>query len=170
MAMERLILTGSILSLSVGNNSTSAGKYRKKRVNAHQSSTMPVLGAELRLVPGHRVATADLHNQFVGLRAGRVERGWPVAARVAIARPAALVPTGVAPQSTRSQTRATLKRFNWKVEAGAEFAVTQPVFDAAQLESFARRISDRPHAPREREVQGACRGRGHRDRARDIRC
>ena len=47
---------------------------------------MPVLGAELRLVPGHRVATADLHDQFVGLRAGRVECGWPVAARVAIAR------------------------------------------------------------------------------------
>ena len=28
------------------------------------------------------------------------------------------------------------KRFEWKVEAGAEFAVTQPVFDAAQLERF----------------------------------
>src|SRR5689334_13326067 len=32
-----------------------------------------------------------------------------------------------------------LKRFSWKVEAGAEFAVTQPVFDAAQLENFLRR-------------------------------
>ena len=49
MATERLVLTGSILSPSVGNNSTSAGKYRKKRVNAHRSSTIPVLGAELRL-------------------------------------------------------------------------------------------------------------------------
>jgi homocysteine S-methyltransferase len=29
-----------------------------------------------------------------------------------------------------------LKRFTYKVEAGAEFAVTQPVFDAAQLERF----------------------------------
>jgi homocysteine S-methyltransferase len=28
------------------------------------------------------------------------------------------------------------KRFEYKVEAGAEFAVTQPVFDAAQLERF----------------------------------
>ena len=35
-----------------------------------------------------------------------------------------------------------LKRFYWKVEAGAEFAVTQPVFDAAQLESFVERIKD----------------------------
>ncbi|HEX7118421.1 MAG TPA: bifunctional homocysteine S-methyltransferase/methylenetetrahydrofolate reductase, partial [Longimicrobiales bacterium] len=32
-----------------------------------------------------------------------------------------------------------LKRFAWKVEAGAEFAVTQPVFDATQLEHFLRR-------------------------------
>ncbi len=29
-----------------------------------------------------------------------------------------------------------LRRFQWKVEAGAEFAVTQPVFDVAQLERF----------------------------------
>ncbi|MBM3908215.1 MAG: bifunctional homocysteine S-methyltransferase/methylenetetrahydrofolate reductase [Gemmatimonadetes bacterium] len=33
-----------------------------------------------------------------------------------------------------------LRRFAWKVEAGAEFAVTQPVFDTAQLESFLARI------------------------------
>ena len=29
-----------------------------------------------------------------------------------------------------------LKRFEWKVEAGAEYAITQPVFDVAQLEKF----------------------------------
>jgi len=33
-----------------------------------------------------------------------------------------------------------LKRFAWKVDAGAEFAVTQPVFDAAQLEVFLRQV------------------------------
>src|SRR5919202_1152609 len=33
-----------------------------------------------------------------------------------------------------------LRRFEWKVDAGAEFAVTQPVFDAAQLEKFLRSI------------------------------
>jgi len=32
-----------------------------------------------------------------------------------------------------------LRRFAWKVEAGAEFAVTQPVFDPSQLENFLRR-------------------------------
>jgi len=35
-----------------------------------------------------------------------------------------------------------LKRFYYKVEAGAEFALTQPVFDPAVLEGFLRRITD----------------------------
>lgn len=35
-----------------------------------------------------------------------------------------------------------LKRFYWKVDAGAEFAVTQPVFDAAQLASFLEQARD----------------------------
>jgi homocysteine S-methyltransferase len=35
-----------------------------------------------------------------------------------------------------------LKRFHWKVEAGAEYAITQPVFDPAQLESFLESIRD----------------------------
>lgn len=33
-----------------------------------------------------------------------------------------------------------VRRFEWKVEAGAEFAITQPVFDTAQLREFLRRI------------------------------
>lgn len=33
-----------------------------------------------------------------------------------------------------------LRRFEWKVDAGAEFAITQPVFDAAQLERFVASI------------------------------
>jgi homocysteine S-methyltransferase len=33
-----------------------------------------------------------------------------------------------------------LKRFAWKVDAGAEFAITQPVFDPVQLEGFLRRV------------------------------
>ena len=33
-----------------------------------------------------------------------------------------------------------LSRFAWKVDAGADFAVTQPVFDIAQLESFLKRV------------------------------
>lgn len=34
------------------------------------------------------------------------------------------------------------RRFAWKVEAGAEYAITQPVFDPAQLETFLASIED----------------------------
>lgn len=35
-----------------------------------------------------------------------------------------------------------LRRFRWKVEAGAEYAITQPVFDPAQLEQFLSSTQD----------------------------
>jgi homocysteine S-methyltransferase len=35
-----------------------------------------------------------------------------------------------------------LKRFHWKVDAGAEYAITQPVFDPAQLDRFLASIED----------------------------
>jgi len=35
-----------------------------------------------------------------------------------------------------------LRRFAWKVEAGAEYAITQPVFDLRLLESFLKRIEE----------------------------
>ncbi len=34
-----------------------------------------------------------------------------------------------------------LRRLHWKVEAGAEFAITQPVFDLAQLDRFLKQIA-----------------------------
>jgi len=34
-----------------------------------------------------------------------------------------------------------IRRFEWKVEAGAEYAITQPVFDTEQLRSFLKKIS-----------------------------
>ena len=36
-----------------------------------------------------------------------------------------------------------LKRFYWKVEAGAEYAITQPIFDADQLVTFIRELEKR---------------------------
>ena len=45
-----------------------------------------------------------------------------------------VIGVGVNPAAIDAETER--KRFAWKLEAGAEFAVTQPVFDAAQLEKF----------------------------------
>lgn len=42
------------------------------------------LGEPVRLVPGHCDPTVDRHDWYVGIRAGRVVRVWPVAARGAM--------------------------------------------------------------------------------------
>ena len=44
-------------------------------------SEAPKLGEKLRLVPGHCDPTVDHHDWYVGVRDGRVECLWPVAAR-----------------------------------------------------------------------------------------
>ena len=44
-----------------------------------------------------------------------------------------------------SESQRELERFAWKVDAGADFAVTQPVFDPEQLERFLDRV--RPSLP-----------------------
>lgn len=41
----------------------------------------PKLGEKLRLVPGHCDPTVDRYDWYVGMRGGRVESLWPVAAR-----------------------------------------------------------------------------------------
>jgi 3-hydroxy-D-aspartate aldolase len=41
----------------------------------------PAIGAKLRLVPSHCDPTVDRHDWYVGVRGGRVECLWPVAAR-----------------------------------------------------------------------------------------
>jgi len=54
---------------------------------------------------------------------------------------------GVGVNPTAINQERELKRFYWKVDAGAEFAITQPVFDPEQLLGFLeqmRKISDIP--------------------------
>jgi len=48
-------------------------------------TAMPKLGEKLRLVPGHCDPTVDRYDWYVGVRNGRVESLWPVAARGAMA-------------------------------------------------------------------------------------
>jgi methionine synthase / methylenetetrahydrofolate reductase(NADPH) len=48
---------------------------------------------------------------------------------------------GVGVNPAALDTEHEVRRFEWKVDAGAEFAITQPVFDVAQLERFLERIA-----------------------------
>lgn len=57
-----------------------------------------------------------------------------------IGRPTAFsIGVGVNPGAVNLEEE--IRRFEWKVEAGAEYAITQPVFDTRQLRSFLDKIS-----------------------------
>ena len=49
---------------------------------------------------------------------------------------------GVALNPSAVDAERELRRLYWKVDAGAEFAVTQPVFDPRQLEAFLERTAE----------------------------
>ncbi|HJS86721.1 MAG TPA: DSD1 family PLP-dependent enzyme [Acetobacteraceae bacterium] len=51
------------------------------KLHVAPESTAPALGEKLRLVPGHCDPTVDRYDWYVGVRGGRVECLWPVAAR-----------------------------------------------------------------------------------------
>jgi D-serine deaminase-like pyridoxal phosphate-dependent protein len=51
------------------------------KLDVASETTMPKLGEKLRLVPGHCDPTVDRYDWYVGVRGGRVECLWPVAAR-----------------------------------------------------------------------------------------
>ena len=70
-----------------------------------------------------------VHNLNRGLDIG----GNPIGAGTAFA-------IGVGANPGEANLDEEIKRFEYKVEAGAEFVVTQPVFDLALLETFMRRV------------------------------
>ena len=45
-----------------------------------------------------------------------------------------------------------IRRFEWKVEAGAQYAITQPVFDTEQLRDFLKTHRARAHSDRRRHL------------------
>ena len=57
----------------------------------------------------------------------------------AIGKPTSFV-VGVGVNPAAIDPAQEIKRFEWKVDAGAEYAITQPVFDPDQLERFLRKI------------------------------
>ncbi|MBN8875135.1 MAG: DSD1 family PLP-dependent enzyme [Rhodospirillales bacterium] len=54
------------------------------KLDVGSETSMPKLGEKLRLVPGHCDPTVDRYDWYVGVRNGRVECLWPVAARGAM--------------------------------------------------------------------------------------
>mmetsp|Transcript_65203 Transcript_65203/g.194416 ORF Transcript_65203/g.194416 Transcript_65203/m.194416 type:complete len:114 (-) Transcript_65203:54-395(-) len=50
-------------------------------IHVHGGTALPALGDQLLLVPGHCDPTVNLHDHLIGLRGGKTESVWPVAAR-----------------------------------------------------------------------------------------
>jgi 3-hydroxy-D-aspartate aldolase len=51
------------------------------KLEVGSETAAPQLGEKLRLVPGHCDPTVDRYDWYVGMRGGRVESLWPIAAR-----------------------------------------------------------------------------------------
>jgi homocysteine S-methyltransferase len=87
-------------------------------------------------------ATAVFDVDSIGLTnvVSRLNRGLDIGGQP-IGRPTGFH-IGVAANPAALNLDEEVRRFEYKVEAGAEFAVTQPVFDAEALRTFLRRIAD----------------------------
>ncbi|HET6228704.1 MAG TPA: bifunctional homocysteine S-methyltransferase/methylenetetrahydrofolate reductase [Longimicrobiaceae bacterium] len=85
-------------------------------------------------------ATAVFDIDAIGLTnlATRLNRGLDPGGNV-LGEPTSFV-VGVGVNPGAEDFEHEMKRFYWKVEAGAEYAITQPVFDLAQLRKFVDRI------------------------------
>jgi methionine synthase / methylenetetrahydrofolate reductase(NADPH) len=79
------------------------------------------------------IDSIGLTNLVAGLNRGLDPGGNSIGAPTRFA-----IGVGVNPAPIDPATE--LRRFEWKVEAGAEFAITQPVFDVDQLERFLKTI------------------------------
>ena len=94
-----------------------------------------------RTVADYPDATTVFDVDSVGLTnvITRLNRGLDIAGQ-GIGAPAAF-PLGVRVNPGAEDLDAEVKRFEYKVEAGAEFAITRPVFDAATFERLHKRIA-----------------------------
>ena len=85
-------------------------------------------------------ATAVFDVDAIGLThvVTRLNHGLDLGGNPFVPPTAFLVGVGVNPGALEIDHE--IRRFHYKVEAGAEFAITQPVFDIRQLEGFLKRI------------------------------
>ena len=87
-------------------------------------------------------ATAVFDVDSIGLVniVANLNRGLDIGGNAIGSQTALLIGVGANPGALNLDDE--IRRFYWKVEAGAEFVVTQPVFDLRLLEAFIRRIED----------------------------
>ena len=86
------------------------------------------------------IDSIGLTNVLHHLNRGRDPGGHPV-------DPPTPFVIGVALNQGASDLAREERRFRWKVEAGAEFAVSQPAFEPVALESFLARFREEPSEP-----------------------
>lgn len=79
------------------------------------------------------VDSIGLTNLAARLNRGRDLGGHPTGSRTSFV-------IGVAVNPAAEDMEREMRRWYWKVDAGAEFAVTQPVFDPSRLETFLERV------------------------------
>jgi methionine synthase / methylenetetrahydrofolate reductase(NADPH) len=87
-------------------------------------------------------ATAVFDVDSIGLTnvVARLNRGHDIGEQ-SIGPPTSFL-IGVALNPTAPDAEEEIRRFRYKVEAGADFAITQPVFDSQAFAAFLRRIED----------------------------
>ena len=87
-------------------------------------------------------ATAVFDVDSIGLTnvVAQLNRGYDIGEQ-SIGQPTAFH-IGVAAEPGAPNIEEEVRRFQFKVQAGAEFAITQPVFSAAELADFLKRIDD----------------------------
>jgi len=85
-------------------------------------------------------ATAVFDIDSIGLTnlVSRLNRGLDPGGNALGGQTSFVIGVGVNPAAPDPERE--LKRFAWKVDAGAEFAMTQPVFDLDQLDRFLKRV------------------------------
>jgi len=111
-------------------------------LGAHAMGVRNVLGiiGDVRKIGDIPDATAVFDVDSVGLThvLSRLNHGLDIAGQP-IGTPTALL-AGVMVNPAAPDLDRELRRFEYKVEAGAEFVVTRPVFDVSAVERFLRRI------------------------------
>ncbi len=93
----------------------------------------PRMGAYPSATAVFDVDAIGLTNIVNNLNQGLDIGGNPIGSRTSL-----LIGVGANPGALNLDEE--IRRFDWKVEAGAEYAVTQPVFDVNLLERFCRRV------------------------------